>query len=262
MPTLRRHALVSPSEAAPRRPLARAALVAAALAAAAPRPVRADCAQPSLGPVVLTTRDTRLPEGGGVLVGWSQDVSRNAVDLKDDPSNLSGAQATSGGAPAALTRASLAPGLSVYRAAGAGPLVLMDRVGVPLGTFTRDGQRAAPMPAPRPTSLLLEHPRVRYGESTRATLTLAEPPPAGAAAIVLYRRTKAGPRAIAFALVPDAHDGLTSLEVFSPGGHCTVPPPGTEAPVERDRVAFAWVDAFGRTSPVSAPVVARPAPKR
>jgi hypothetical protein len=86
---------------------------------------------------------------------------------------------------------------------------------------------------------------------------LSSSPPAAAAAVIVYRVTKAGNQAISFVTLPDSHDVMPSLEVFADVSHCGGIPDGSTAPMAGESVAFAWVDAFGRLSPLSKTIIAK-----
>ena len=228
------------------------AIVLAARAA----PAHALCIQSGLAPEVLTTRDTTLPPDGGVLVGWT---SKSGVqEDPNDPSNQPTWTATDGKQAIALKRVSLAPGLSVYLAAGAGPMILKPKKGPPLGTFKRDPKLAkSTLGAPRPKTLTLASEEIRRGRRTRAVAELLAAPPSLAMAVIVYRVVGDTPTALSFARLPDTHDTLTALDVFEDAGRCTGLPAGSVPPNAGDRIALAWVDAFGRVSPLSAVITAK-----
>jgi hypothetical protein len=226
----------------------------------------AACVPPDYQPVVLTTRDTQIPIDGGILVGWrypgsiSATTERISGDVTDQPAW----KVKAGNAkPAALTRLALAPGLSVYLPpAGKGAFELLDGKGNTLGTFTHRSKAAKNMlPAPTATTLTLwTGPDVRGGDR-HAQITLTSAPPADAVAIIVYHVTtfpvNFGELPLAFTRLPDTHDQLTSFEVFQDAGRCGMLQPGTRPPTNGENIAFAWVDAFGRRSPLSATIKAK-----
>ena len=57
--------------------------------------------------------------------------------------------------------------------------------------------------------------------------------------------------------LPDTHDTLTTLDVFQDAGHCGSVVDGGRPPNAGETITFAWVDAFGRVSPKSAPIAAK-----
>ena len=125
------------------------------LVALLPHVADAKCARSEQAPKVLTTRDTKLPDDGGILVGWQNKVYEDADEHSDgDPSDQPKWTATADKKKVALTRTSLAPGLSVYTPAKfTGTLVLRGKAD--LGSFTRDGKTKNAMAAPclRPRDL-------------------------------------------------------------------------------------------------------------
>src|SRR5678815_3160249 len=100
-------------------------LTLVAALALVPHSAQGKCAQTEEQPKLLTTRDTKLPDDGGFLVGWETTVYKDsAVHVKGDPSDQAFV-AWAGKKQVALKRVSLAPGLSVYRpAAATGSLVV------------------------------------------------------------------------------------------------------------------------------------------
>lgn len=218
----------------------------------------AKCARTEQRPVVLTTRDTKLPDDGGILVGWQTETYSDANDhvpYDKDPTDQPTWTAQDGAnKPVALTRTALAPGLSVYvPAKGTGAVILTAKAKQPLGKFTHDPKAAkVALPAPQVASLALVSTQEMRWRERRATATLAAPPPEAAVAIIVYRAGKP----LTFARLPDTHDHLTELETFQDAGHCGSVVFGSEPPAANDKVTFAWVDAFGRLSPQSAAIAA------
>ena len=159
-----------------------------------------------------------------------------------------------------LTRVALAPGLSVYKPATAmGKLTLSNAKGKVLGTFSQDATVAQnTMPAPSLTTITLSSTPNFRGSSQHVLATVAGSPPPEAVAVIVYGigTAKASPIALSFVRISDTHDKLLSFEVFEDAGHCGILQPGARSPVNKEKVAIAWVDAFGRVSPLSAPVAA------
>lgn len=238
----------------------RSLVLALPVLAALPSLADAKCARTEQRPVVLTTRDTQLPSDGGVLVGWANAVydPNDTPTGAGDPSDQPGWVALDGKAKVALTRTALAPGLSVYTpAAGAHGFVLQDAKARPLGTFTHDGKASATMAAPIVVKLALsdEH-RMRWPER-HAVAKLRTPPPASAVALITYADVGGKRTPIGFVRLPDSHDKLDELETFADAGHCGSLVAGARPPAAGEKVAFAWVDAFGHVSPVGSPVTAK-----
>ncbi len=237
----------------------------------------ADCAMPAYAGDVLTTRVTKLPADGGILVGWKYDAQATKT-ASGDASDQATWTISNGKANGnlKLKRVSLAPGLSVYQPAPApGTLTLADGKGTTLGTFTLDPKAAAnAMTAPTVVSVALSETPSRRGSNRRVLATFKDAAPPEAVAVIVYQapvKTKpvagntkqlaAAPVAISFVRIPDTHDKLQELQVFNDAGHCGVLQPGARPPTANEQVTFAWVDAFGRRSPLSAAVVAKAADK-
>ena len=232
--------------------------VVVAVVVASLQPAAALCISMGLQASVLTTRDTVLPPDGGVLVGYQS--GRDNDDTSGDPSNQPGWTASEGKATIALSRVSLAPGLSVYRpAAGTGgELILKDKKGTALGRFTRDPKAArSTLGAPRPKSLAVSVEQVRRGNRVHAVAHLLAAPPRLAFALIVYRIDKDSAKALSFVRLPDTHDELTELDVFEDAGRCGTLPQGSVPPAAGDKIGLAWADAYGRVSPISAPIVVK-----
>ena len=156
-------------------------------------------------------------------------------------------------------RVQLAPGLTLYRAPeGKGDLRLVDG----RGQLVLDIHRAATapksaMPAPVVGQLEVVSNRSRRWSQSKATASLKAAPPADARAVIMYAVDHGKRTPIAFALLPDTHDKLDSIDVFRDAGHCDSLPPGTRAPTKGEQIALAWVDAYGRLSPTSAPIATK-----
>jgi hypothetical protein len=216
-------------------------------------PVEAKCARNLAVPVILTTRDTKLPDDGGVLVGWAASFDDATGEMSADPSDQPTWTATAGKTKVALTRVALAPGLSVYKVGGTGDVTLAGKQ--PLGTFHHDPKAAAStMAAPALSSMVfVKQKAVRWAERT-ATAHFKSAPPAAAAAVIVYSVTANGNTPIGFATLPDTHDTLTEVDTFHDRGHCDVILDAARPPNPGEKVVVAWVDSFGRLSPTSKPV--------
>lgn len=230
-----------------------------------PSTANASCAMPSYGGLVLTTRSTVLPPDGGILVGWTYDPKATPTasgDASDQPTwrVIANKKNVKDKTKIKLTRVALAPGLSVYKpAAAVGKLMLSNAKGKVLGTFSQD-TLAGPntMPAPGLTTVTLSATPNFRGSSQRVFATVAGSPPPEAVAVIVYGvgTAKAAPLALSFVRIPDTHDKMLSLEVFEDAGYCGILQPGARSPLNTEKVALAWVDGFGRVSPLSVPVAA------
>lgn len=212
--------------------------------------------------VVLTTRDTKLPNDGGILVGWRygggspMEADDESADSSNQPTwKVKRSKTKSIG----LKRVSLAPGLSVYMpTAGKGGFDVVDGEGNLLGSFTRNAKATAnALSAPVATSVKLWTAPDFRASDRHAQILLKSAPPTEAVAIIVYQVRKTGNVPISFAGLPDTHDKLTTLEVFQDAGRCGILQPGARPPNDGETIAFAWVDAFGRRSPLSATIVAK-----
>jgi hypothetical protein len=219
----------------------------------------AKCARTEQRPKVLTTRDTKLPDDGGILVGWENEVYSDASDhVKGDPSNQPDWAAFDRKTKLVLTRVSLAPGLSVYRVTGKATAVLKSKAGKTLGTFSHDAKAAAnAMPPPAVSDVVLSIDDSERWSERHAKATLKVAPPPQAAALVVYAIGPKDNAAISFVTLPDTHDKLLKLDVFDDAGHCGSVVDGSRPPAKGEKLAFAWVDAFGRLSPVGATITAK-----
>jgi hypothetical protein len=220
----------------------------------------AKCARTELRPKVLTTRDRKLPDDGGILVGIENVVYSDTADhANGDPSVQPTWVAYDGAKHLGLTYVTLAPGLTVYKSTGKSTVVLKTKAGTALGTFTHDPKAAAnTMAAPEPIDLVVaSEPTMRGGRQRTATLRLKVAPPPAAAALVVYSAASKITVPLSFVTLPDTHDALLSLGVFDDAGKCGSVVVGSQPPEGHQLIAFAYVDAFGRVSPVSASITAK-----
>jgi hypothetical protein len=220
--------------------------------AATARVAAADCALEELGPELITRAGAKIPADGGILVGWHASTSLKAA-AKGDPSQHA-YKATAGGKTVSLIEASLAPGLTVYRPKPAvvGALSVKSLVDV---TFEK--AKGAALPAPDVSAVVLAEGKARYNATyTSVTASVAAVPDA-AVALVLY--AMADEEHVPLSFGTPAHDkrGATTVLVFEGAHNCEANPPAMRAPAAGDEVVLAWVDAFGRISPVSQPVIAK-----
>lgn len=206
------------------------------------RPAAASCMQIELAPDLLTTRDTKLPADGGVLVGYTF-RSHDLEATGSDPSDVKWK------ASAKLARTQLAPGLSVYKTTAA-------HFTFGKSSFTDDGKTPAPTTAPEPKSVKVKSELEVRWSTTTATLTLAKAAPPEAVALIAYDADSKAP--LFFARLADTHDKDVSLQIYESGGHCgSRTPPGAGGIASGSKVVFAYVDAFGRVSPQSKAITAQ-----
>lgn len=225
-------------------------LLLLALLTLAPAPVDASCMQASLTPVVLTRRDTNLPADGGVLVGYTYATGDNREDSGPDPSDVKWT-ATAGKTKIELVRTQLAPGLSVYRPAATVTAFKLATKTKDHGSFTHATTGAATaMAAPKPHAVKTKSTHNERWSTSTSTLVLDAAAPADAVAIIAYD-TNGKP--LLFATLPDTHDKLLEFEIDSSGGHCGTPTPPEHSGLY-GKIAFAYVDAFGRLSAQSKPI--------
>jgi len=154
----------------------------------------------------------------------------------------------------------LAPGLAVYRAGTAtGAVILREADGTRVGAFTvvadkKPWRVAAPqVTAVTSISAMRDHGRYQ-AMGTLATVAFAGAIPADAAAVIVYRvEGDKAPTAtpITWARVNGATGPVT---IYVTPGRCGSEPTGLMPPAPGQRVVLAWVDAFGRVSPRSAPI--------
>ena len=217
-----------------------------------PTPADASCAYVGMEPVVLTRRDTKLPADGGVLIGYAYGNGEDGTHGAD-PSDVKWT-ATSGKAAVTLVRTQLAPGLSVYRPAANVSAFKLAGKTAEHGSYTHEAKSAPfQLAAPAPKAVSASTTEGFRSTTTVTTLTLTAAPPAEAVAIIGYDATGA---AKMFATLPDTHDKLLEFVIDTTGGHCGTPKPeGYERPY--GKIAFAYVDAFGRVSAKSALVAVK-----
>lgn len=196
----------------------------------------AKCMMMEAAPKLVTPASATIPADGGVLV--EQELVHDAERFDGDAS----IQPSWG-----LDIETLAPGLSVYRDKKS-----KTAIAIPTKkkqTFKVGAASANPLTPPVPTSLAMTVAQgFRGGDAHMITATFSAIP-TGAVALVLYKLdgTKRVPQSYG-----DVH--TTTVRVYADPGHCGWNPPGTLLPAVTDKVALAWVDQYGRLSPVSAPL--------
>jgi hypothetical protein len=230
------------------------------LLALLPQPVDASCMRAELMPQLFTRRDQHLPVDGGVLVGFKYTTESKEFEptASNDPSDVTWT-ASEHKKSLTMTRTALAPGLSVYRPpADATTFTLTTKAGKQVGAFTHDvtGTPAA-ITAPKPKGVKVESTHDFRSSKTSATLELASAPPPEAVAIIVYSVGPTGNTAVSFADLPDTHNTLTSLGIYSSGGHCSNDVPGSGYIATGSKLVFAYVDTFGRLSATSTAITAK-----
>ncbi|MFT3693947.1 MAG: hypothetical protein QM831_12450 [Kofleriaceae bacterium] len=186
---------------------------------------------------VLTRRDTKVPADGGVLVSYGFGNDRELTPAGEDPSDVKFDTKSK------LERTQLAPGLSVYKFSDK---TLDLKKG---GTFTHDGTAAAITVAPAPGKLTIKSEQSFRSMTTTAKMTLTAAPPAEAVGLIVYDDKGT---ALLFAGVPDTHDKLKEVALYTTGGHCGTPqPPNQGSMWNEGTYSFAYFDAFGRLGPKS-----------
>ena len=251
----------------PRTLLVALALALAGMAGSSPRVRAGACAAPSATLVLLTPEAARVPPGAGLLIagqmpGRPLGRARTPRDELDFEGVL-----TQGDESIALRVESIAPGLARLvperpPAAGAWQLRAGD-LALPVRFSARAGQSTLTPPAleavwsqvPESSGIGIGSisPRGRSGPPPpRVMASLAAVRPVGAVAIVFYVSGRGASRAFAAAATPTTS---TTLPVYAPsGGRCAPITYGSAVPAGVT-VHATFVDAFGRESAPSAPVV-------
>jgi hypothetical protein len=243
-------------------------LVALLIATGGLVPPSADArCRPSLPvPQLLTHAADSIPADGGVLIGWTLSSDGDGASFQGhDPAMNPDWVFTTRKRKAKATLEQLAPGLAVYRATamrGNRVVAITLRGGkATIGKFQSSTTSvASTMPAPKPKALALTTTLRDFGryqaDATIATLTLEAAIPPDAAAVIVYRVAGTAQTPITWARVAPGPAGGTVV-VYSSPGRCSYEPPGLAPPASGDNIAIAWVDAFGRRSPLSQTIVAK-----
>lgn len=230
--------------------------VALGLAAllASPPPAGA-CAAPHLIDVALTADGATLLDDGGVVI----ETRVGGVGRGTDHELGQGMTLASRGQQVAATMEFIAPGLSVLRPSKTGrrPITMIDSSYKVYLTVSQ-AKAKAKHAAPKVTSLTSTLPRDGLANgsapgvpTSSATLTLATPADDDVIAIVVYLVTKDGQQGAAY-----WHRTSDLVYTFKTGGKGCVPGPRPLLPGEQ--VAIGFVDKYGRSSPLSAPLSVSP----
>ena len=229
-------------------------LLAILVLASAPDGASAKCAMPDTGSVVLTPDGATLAPDGGVVIGAATSFEvklAGAEDGKNPAWRFADDKAQH--APELVV---LAPGLVVHRppVGIGGELTLADGK-KPVVTIDRGKDAVAVLEAPNVVSVAHVTKPVRY-RGTYQTLhaTFKAAAPAGAVAVIVFGVTAKGNVARSWSRVEA--NALTE-QVAGTSGRCDVGIPGEIMSKIGDKVVLAWVDASGRLSKLSKPVVVK-----
>lgn len=214
----------------------------------------AKCAMPSVGSVVLSSKGTKVAAGGGILVGSQTSFGSDAVGA-EDAINKSWrfSDGTKQHEPVLVT---LAPGLVVYQPPKGvtGALTLVDGK-TERAKLEVTVDAPALLAAPDLKSVVRTEVPVRYGGSRfEVTATFKTAAPKGTIAVVVLAVTKQGNVARSWASIGE---GATKGQVAGSAGRCDPGVPGEVISKVGEKVVLAWVDAHGRLSTVSKPIVVK-----
>jgi hypothetical protein len=222
--------------------------VALALAALLVSPPDADaCAAPHLVDVALTADGATLLDDGGVVIETRSGAGRNEREIGIGPTLASGRTQID------ATMDWIAPGLSVLRPKrnkGRTITVVDGNRKVLLTLKQAKGKTRHTAPDPTSiTSTLPSQSKVPSREgpgiaTSTASLTLAAPADDDVIAIVVYLITKDGQQGVAYWRRTD-----DLAYTYRTGGKGCVP--GPRPLFDGEQVAFAFLDKYGRTSPLS-----------
>jgi hypothetical protein len=229
----------------------RIALVLAALLATQDL-ATAKCAMPKVGSQVLTATGAKVAADGGVLVG-----SQNSWDIEiggaEDAINKTW-RFSDGKKQYEPVLVTIAPGLVVYQPPKGvtGTLTLLDGT-TERAKLDRIADTPGKLAAPAIKSVKQMRVEERYG-GFRFELhaTLKTTMPKGAIAIVVFGVTKTGTVARSWAA---ATEGQTKAQVAGSAGRCDPGVPGEVMSKVGEKVVLAYVDASGRLSALSKPIV-------
>ena len=234
-----------------------AAVVAAVIAATPARARAGACAPAGLAAQALTHAADAVPADGGVLVG-TQQVYGGPVARDEDPTIHGDYRFVVGKRSVKVTPTPLAPGLSVAEppddvvsAPGDAPVQLVTGKDTVVLSFHTAEARPFAVPAPQVRRVVTSRYTDDRSSSVHATAALVGPAPADAVAVILYDARTNPPRPLSWQRVTQ---GALQASLYASGGRCQAVAPGTEPPHGGQPVAIAWVDGFGRRSPLSAPV--------
>lgn len=225
----------------------RLAVVAALLAAASvPRAAAGDCAFVGLTPKVITPADTVVPGDGGIVVAAMPD---GHGQLAPGDAAVRSWKLRIGGDTVKPPVDVIAPGLAVYRVAAANvfKVELVTETGEVVATVKASRTTGEALPAPSIKRARFERVGNRH-VSQHVAVELAGARPAHVVALVLAD-AKGTPKS--WTTIADA-----TTEIFPYNARdCQALPNGTTPTKSGDTVTAFWVDAGGRRSPASKPIV-------
>ncbi|MBK7074468.1 MAG: hypothetical protein IPH44_19440 [Myxococcales bacterium] len=240
-----------------------AVIVALALCHASPAYPK--CARVLLAPQLITHAADPIPAGGGVLIGFTETTDDSAETFAGhDPAMNADWTLVVGKRKTRPRLEQLAPGLAVYRPGalrGTRPtqVVLRDGKGAKVGAFSASSRAdAASLPAPsvkRVTSTAVAQDKGRWRGTVTTTVVEVDQIPDRAAALIAYRQDGNNTTALTWARV--AVGSSPAIEIYASPGKCGTEPEGLTAPAPGVTVVLAWVDQFGRRSPLSTPSVVK-----
>lgn len=224
------------------------------------------CAQPGWSPTVLTPANQSVPANGGLLVTAFQAfglMGANGASRNQDPS-VAAWTLRRGPHTLRFRVDRLAPGLSRYVPIGraGGEWTLAGHNPKRTVRFHRGSGVRLPAPSVRSVTRGTRHWKNfrRHRSSSHYVNALVGSVPREAIGVIVYRAA-AKPIPMLFKQVPATRPGQrASLALYSTPGRCSSSMPGVMVPFVGGKVQLRWVDAFGRLSPLSAPIVVTQAP--
>ena len=220
----------------------------------------APCEQYGESDAVFTRDINRIPKGGAVLVGRAWYTGSNEFEFNPKLAHDPTSAVRSKGADRLGQARVIAPGLRAFEAAGRKSV----RVGKVRFGFT--AKKPSPtLAAPKPSTVRVLDYRVgSEGQASDVTLTLTNPVPTNAVAVVVYGVDAKG------VVVPRSWQTVvakqTEVTVYQtttkPCGSRQGSPLGSIATSIGDTVRFGYVDQFGAVSPMSDVVTVVAAPPR
>ena len=228
----------------------RAALLAAVVAVtSAPHVVAADCAFVGLSPKVITPAGTVVPGDGGIVVAAMPD-SQGRLD-PGDPAVRSW-KIRIGSDTVKPPVDVIAPGLAVYRVAAANvfQVELVTDKGEVVATVKPSRTTGDALAAPSIKRAWFERTGSRHG-AQQVAVELGGARPAHVVALVLAD-AKGTPKS--WTTIADTTAAGSPLFPYQ-ARDCQALPNGTTPTKSGDTVTAFWVDAGGRRSPVSKPIV-------
>lgn len=241
------------------------AAVIVALALGYASPAYPKCARVLLAPQLITHTADPIPAGGGVLIGFTETTDGSAEAFAGhDPAMNADWTLVVGKRKTRPRVEQLAPGLAVYRPGtlrGTRPtqLVLRDGKGAKVGAFSASARAdAASLPPPtvkRITATSVAQNKGRWRGTVTTAIAEVDQIPDRAAALIVYRQDAGNTTALTWARV--AVGSTPTIEVYASPGKCGSEPDGLTAPAPGETVVLAWVDQFGRRSPLSTATIVK-----